>query len=229
MRKSCTRATMSVISLFTWLLGGAFVGYMMWVLSTSPESHSFLTGKLLFTYIVLGFGSSMAIAGLFGWLGSYSNSRSNGLLKMFLFLTILCLAAEIGGISTLGVLRITTENVLGTAWTEVNSDTRSFIQKQLVCCGYNGPEDLVQTKEQVDSTCYTEVQFVREIEFQKELVLNQTGCKEKILMVLEKYKMVWILAIGLVFLKQMGSIILAICLINQKKGSRNKDKEPPDI
>ncbi|KAH7977007.1 hypothetical protein HPB52_022817 [Rhipicephalus sanguineus] len=106
-------------------MGVVVLGYMLWVLATT-ENRRFIDGVLVFTYVHLGVGAAWFLTGMCGWIGSY---KKGGLgMKLFLFLAVVMVAAEIGGIVALSILKIKMVDILKSGWIEVNEPTKNFIQ-----------------------------------------------------------------------------------------------------
>ncbi|XP_022258242.1 CD82 antigen-like isoform X2 [Limulus polyphemus] len=195
--KECAQHSVCFLAFTEWLLGGATIGYMMWVLGTSPTTKEFLNGRLVFTYVILGVGSLLFLAGLLGWVGSYR--RGGCLLNLFLFLTVLSLASEVGGIIALNIM-----------------------QTKFECCGFLGPKDFIEDVETSNNNCYlkesTFSASVRKIE--TDLNKFQVGCKEYLVEWFYQNKVIWIVALGAVLLLQVVNVLVAVLLINQNKRSR---------
>lgn len=76
------------------------------------------------------------------------------LLIQFLFLCVLTIAAEIGGIISLSILRVKVTDIVEESWIETNARTRNLVQSQLECCGLTGPSEFAKTSDPIDSSCY---------------------------------------------------------------------------
>ncbi|XP_013790310.1 CD82 antigen-like isoform X1 [Limulus polyphemus] len=218
--KECAQHSVCFLAFTEWLLGGATIGYMMWVLGTSPTTKEFLNGRLVFTYVILGVGSLLFLAGLLGWVGSYR--RGGCLLNLFLFLTVLSLASEVGGIIALNIMQTKMTDILSQAWSEVNQETRNILQEKFECCGFLGPKDFIEDVETSNNNCYlkesTFSASVRKIE--TDLNKFQVGCKEYLVEWFYQNKVIWIVALGAVLLLQVVNVLVAVLLINQNKRSR---------
>ncbi|XP_076340964.1 tetraspanin-18-like isoform X5 [Tachypleus tridentatus] len=150
----------SILSLSLWVLGGAIIGYTMWVLGTSAQGREFFSGKLLFTYVTLCLGAFLFVGGLLGSIGSY---RKGGcLLNTFLCLSVVSVATEVGGIVALNILKTKVADILSQMWSEVNQATRNVLQEkkfhsiffQFHCCGFLGPKEFAYNSKMIDDSCY---------------------------------------------------------------------------
>ncbi|KAH8032183.1 hypothetical protein HPB51_023818 [Rhipicephalus microplus] len=175
-------------------MGVVVLGYMLWVLATT-ENRRFIDGVLVFTYVHLGVGAAWFLTGMCGWIGSY---KKGGLgMKLFLFLAVVMVAAEIGGIVALSILKI-----------------------KLDCCGFSGPKEFATTNSHIDETCYRLVGETEDVSIKEIRRIKRAGCKERLVDFFYKHKIIWISSLGVVLLLQASTvtaILLSVYLINAKK------------
>jgi len=146
------RHVLTALSIIIFILGCCVIGYMSWVLATSTSINRFLSGTLVFTYTVIALGFFLFLNGLIGWVGSISSSL--WLLRMFLGASVICMMAEIGGIITLNIVQIQMEDILEHGWTELNQGTRNWVQTNMECCGFVGPQEFAYSTLPIDDSCY---------------------------------------------------------------------------
>lgn len=229
MMRSCARHSVCFLSFTMWVLGCALMGCMLWVLATSPALRGFFMGTTIFTYVVIGVGGLLFLNGLLGWIGSYR--RGNCVMKLFLLVAVLTVAAEVGGIVAFNILNLKMTDILENGWKEVNDNTRNIVQDQLHCCGFLGPEDFTVNTDPIHESCYTNLATSNSTtEVRK---LNRVGCKERLLEWFYTNKYIWISTLGGVLLFQVASVLFAVYLINQlsrsrrsSSGSLNMDIDP---
>ncbi|XP_077546548.1 uncharacterized protein LOC144159126 [Haemaphysalis longicornis] len=203
-----------LLSFITFFMGVVVLGYMLWVLVTT-ENRRFLDGVLIFTYVHLGVGAAWFLTGMCGWIGSY---KKGGLgMKMFLFLAVAMVAAEIGGIVALSILKIKMVDILKSGWIEVNEPTKNFIQDKLDCCGFSGPKEFASNNNPIDETCYRLVGETEDVSIKEIRRIKRAACKEKLVDFFYKHKIIWISSLGVVLLLQVTAILLSVYLINAKK------------
>jgi len=203
------------LAFLTWLLGSVLIAYTMWVLGTSPNMKKLFTGTLPVTYVGLGLGSLLFFNGLLGWMGSYK--RGGCMLKMFLFLCVLTIAAEIGGIISLSILRTKVSDIVQQGWSEVNQRSRNLIQEQLTCCGLTGPSEFAYNSDPIDDSCYHMERVTNGTILESMHVLNRVGCKEKLIEWVFKHKMNWIAVFAGFLLFQVVTVLLSVSAINHLK------------
>lgn len=216
------RHLVCLLAFFTWLLGSLIVAWTLWVLSTSQNLNKIFTGNLPVTYVTLGLGSLLFLNGFLGWIGSYKRGPT---LKIFLFLSVLTIAAEIGGIIALSILRTRVSDIITQGWNESNDRSRNIIQGQLECCGLYGPSDFAHKAQPIDETCY-HTERIREntialnstnIPHEIPQVLNRTGCKEKLEDWIEQYRITWLSIVGGFLLFQVITVLLSVSAVNHMK------------
>jgi len=226
--KGLVKHTVCLMAFLTWLLGSIIIAYTLWILSTSPNIKKVFTGTLPATYAALGLGSLLFINGLLGWMGSYK--RGGCMLKIFLFFSVLTIAAEIGGIISLSILRTKVSDIVQQGWSEVNQRSRNFVQEQFQCCGLIGPAEFAHNADPLDDSCYT-IMKINEgnstVPVRTEQVLNRSGCKEKLVSWTFKHKMIWIASFGGFLLFQVFTVLLSVSAINHLK-SRSSSMESLD-
>jgi hypothetical protein len=205
------------LAFITWLIGSVIIAYTFWILGTSPNMKKLFTGTLPITYVGLGLGTLLFLNGLLGWMGSYK--RGGCMLKMFLFLCVLTIAAEIGGIISLSILKTKVSDIVHQGWDEVNQRTRNLIQDQFQCCGITGLSEFSSKLDPIDESCYhwetnknstnSETTPVREP--------NRIGCKEKLVDWIFLHKTTWISTLGGFLLFQVITVLLSVSAINHLK------------
>lgn len=138
-------------------------------------------------------------------------------MKLFLFLAVVMVAAEIGGIVALSILKIKMVDILKSGWIEVNEPTKNFIQDRLDCCGFSGPKEFASTNSHIDETCYRLVGETEDVSIKEIRRIKRAGCKERLVDFFYKHKIIWISSLGVVLLLQVTAILLSVYLINAKK------------
>lgn len=207
--RTCARHSVCFLAFVTWLLGCGVIGFMMWILATSPTVKQFFTGSLIFTYIVLGIGTLLFIGGLVGWIGSY---RKGGcLLKLFLLLSVLTIAGEIGGIIALYIMNVKLVKVLEIAWMEVNQNARNVIQREFECCGFLGPEEFPPDSDPIDASCYRS---------NVEDGLHKVGCRDKLMDWMSMNKTIWVACLGSILAIQVVCVLLTVYVVSYSKRER---------
>ncbi|XP_054153706.1 leukocyte surface antigen CD53-like [Oppia nitens] len=207
-----------LLAFLTWLTGSIIIAYTLWALGTSSNMKRLFTGTLPLTYVGLGLGSLLFINGLLGWMGSYK--RGGCMLKMFLFFCVLTIAAEIGGIISLSILKTKVSDIVEQGWDEVNQRTRNLVQEQLQCCGITGLAEFANNTDPIDESCY-------HIEYKingtsvdpkiPERVPNRIGCKPQLVDWIFKHKMYWISSFAGFLLFQVFTVLLTVSAINHLK------------
>lgn len=229
MGKGCAGHVVCFLSFLLWVIGAGLLGITIWMLGTSPSMKRFFSGTLYFSYVLLSLGGLLFITGLVGWIGSYK--RGGCLIKMFLLLSVLDVASEIGGIVALNILRMKMSDILESGWNEINQPARNLIQEHFSCCGFRGPEEFAQLNDPIDDSCYT--RHTQENQEQPEGTedpagtttvlevrrLNRNGCKEKLVDWFYNHKILWIVALGVLLLLQVTAALTSIYLHNQMKRS----------
>jgi len=217
--KGLVKHLVCLFAFLTWLIGSVIIAYTLWVLGTSPNMKKLFTGTLLITYVGLGLGTLLFLNGLLGWMGSYK--RGGCMLKMFLFLCVLTIAAEIGGIISLSILKTKVSDIVYQGWNEVNLRTRNIIQEQFTCCGIAGPSEFAHNSDPIDDSCYHPEKVLNNgtssASPETMQVLNRYGCKEKLVEWVFKHKMTWISAFGGFLLFQVITVLLSVSAINHLK------------
>lgn len=229
MMRSCARHSVCFLSFSLWVVGCAVIGCMLWVLVTSPALRDFFMGTTIFSYVVMGIGGLLFVNGLLGWIASYR--RGNCVMKLFLLVAVLTIAAQIGGIVAFNILNLKMTDILENGWKEVNENTKNIVQDQLHCCGFLGPEDFTVNTDPIHESCYTKLtpgaaNSTITTEVRK---LNRVGCKEKLLEWFYTNKYIWISTFGGVLLSQVASVLFAVYLINHRGRSRRSSSESLDL
>lgn len=205
------------------------MGFMLWVVATSSGTDGlrFFAGTTIFTYVVLGIGGLLFLNGLLGWIGSYR--RGNCMMKLFLLVSVLTVAAEVGGIVAFNILDLKMTDILKVAWKEVNDNSRNIVQDQLLCCGFLGPDEFTQKNEQPHDSCFTEFAVGSFNTTSGVRKLNRVGCRDRLLEWFYTNKYIWISSLGGVLLVQVASVLFAVYLVNHLGGSRRSSSESLDI
>jgi len=199
------RHVLTTLSSVIFLLGCNVIGYMAWVLATSTSVNRFLSGTLIFTYVVIGLGFFLFLNGLIGWVGSIV--QSVWLIRLFLGASVICILTEIGGIITLNIVQIQMEDVVEHGWLELNQGTRNLVQTNMECCGFVGPQEFAYSTLAIDDSCYdvpaaatttsAEALYDDEQDWPAEtttprLRLKQVGCGQKLHKWFEENKVAWV-------------------------------------
>jgi hypothetical protein len=141
----------------------------------------------------------------------------------------LTIAAEIGGIITLSILKVQVSDIVEQGWMETNPKTRHLIQEHFVCCGLTGPSEYAKTAEPIDISCYHNLN-PQDLTREELASLNSTvhgsnepmkemskhGCREKILSSLSTHKAIWISILGGILLLQSLCFCLTVSALNLK-------------
>jgi len=157
------------------------------------------------------------------------NKKGSWLLKLFLLLGVLTIAAEIGGIITLSILKVRVSDIVEQGWMETNGKTRHLIQEHLVCCGLTGPSEYAKTAEPIDISCYHNLN-PQDLTREELASLNSTvvgsnepmkemskhGCREKILSSLSAHKAICISVFGAILFLQSLCFCLTVSALNFK-------------
>ncbi|XP_053208718.1 CD82 antigen-like [Panonychus citri] len=221
-----------MLAFATWFLGSILIAFTLWILSTSSTAKNFFNGTTPIIYVFLGLGGLLFTNGLLGWMGSYR--RGGCMLKLFLFLSVLTIAAEIGGIISLSILRAKVTEIVEEGWNEMNQRTRNLIQSQLECCGLTGPKEFAHNTEETDKSCYSIIP--KELGFtsspssnpmSSEAIYHESGCKDKLVDWIYKHKLIWISTFGGFLLFQVVTVLLSVSAINNMK-SRSSSMESLD-
>lgn len=212
--RSTANAFFFLLAFIMFLMGVVVLGYMLWVLATT-ENGRFFDGVLTFTYVHMAVGAVWFLTGLCGWIGSYKKGGIG--MKMFLGLAVIMVAAEIGGIVTLSILKIKMIDILKSGWEEVNEPTKNLIQDKFECCGFSGPSELTLTDNLIDKTCYRMLDETGDVTIRELRRIKRVGCREKLVDFFYKHKVIWIASLGVLLLLQVTGILLSVYLINAKK------------
>ncbi|XP_064486273.1 CD82 antigen-like isoform X2 [Ornithodoros turicata] len=207
-----------LLAFIMFLMGVVVLGYMLWVLATT-EYGRFLEGVLTFTYVHIGVGAVWFVTGLCGWIGSYKKGGVG--MKMFLGLAVIMVAAEVGGIVALSILKIKMIDILKSGWEEVNDPTKNLIQDKFECCGFTGPREFALSDSLIDKTCYRMVDETSDVSIKELRRINRAGCREKLVDFFYKHKVIWIASLGVLLLLQVTGILLSVYLMNAKKREGN--------
>jgi hypothetical protein len=204
------------------------------MLASTTNVRRLFQGAAPVTYVLLGLGALLFINGLLGWMGSYK--RGGCMLKMFLFLCVLTIAAEIGGIIALSILKAKVTDIVEQSWLEMNLKSQHIIQEQLECCGLSGPSEFAKNADPIDSSCY---HTLNTSELSRDelstynstasdlRVLNKNGCKDKLVSWISKHRIYWIASFGGFLLFQVFTVLLAVSAVNHLK-SRSSSMESLD-
>jgi len=223
------RHLLCFLAFLTWLLGSTMLAYTLWMLCTSSNIRMVFEGSTPATYVILGLGSLYFTNGLLGWIGSRSK-RGGCMLTLFLLLGVLTIAAEIGGIISLSILKVGVSDIVEQSWTETNPKTRHIIQQQFECCGSNGPAEFAKTIEPIDASCYHNLNpnelsgeelasfntTANNLPNEPIKVLYKHGCRDKLVNSIFKYKHIWLAVIGGFLLFQALCFCLTVSALNHK-------------
>jgi len=214
------RHVLTTLSVVIFVIGCILIGYMAWVMATSVTVHRFLNGDMFWSYSVISLGFSLFFSGLVGWVGGASESIC--LVRLFLVMIVLCMAAEIGGIITLTVFNKTMEDVLQLGWREVNQESKNIIQSQLECCGWEGVQEFAGTSLPIDDSCYERVTptlsgIVGAVDEDTTRRMKQHGCQERLLDWLEDNKIIWVTLLAVLASIQLMVTIIAVYIIQKVK------------
>ena len=91
---------------------------------------------------------------------------------------MLTIAAEIGGIISLSVLKVKVSDIVDRTWSETNAKSRNLIQEQFECCGLAGPSEFARNADPIDMSCYTYSQS--DLSKEELASLNMTSSNEPV-------------------------------------------------
>lgn len=218
------RHVLTMLSVVIFLIGSMIIGYMAWILATSVTVSRFLEGSLIFTYVVIGLGFTLFFSGLIGWVGGASESPC--LVRLFLFSVVVSMIAEIGGIISLNIVRLQFDDILEFGWQEVNQGTRNLIQKNLDCCGWDGPTEFAYNSEPIDESCYDLDldQGNSGIPFRQDAddsfptkTMKKNPCGDKLNGWFESNKITWVTILASIAALQIMCIVIAIYILSKIK------------
>jgi len=217
------RHVLTILSVIIFLIGCMIIGYMSWVLATSVTVSRFLEGSLIFTYVVIGLGFTLFFSGLIGWVGGASESPC--LVRLFLFSVVVSMIAEIGGIISLNIVRMQFDDILQFGWQEVNQGTRNLIQKNLDCCGWDGPKEFAYNSEPIDESCYVNLDQgnsgilsrPESDDLFSTKTMKQEACGSKLFDWFESNKITWVTFLASVAALQVMCIGIAIYILSRIK------------
>jgi len=221
------RHVLTMLSVVIFLIGCMIIGYMAWVLATSVTVSRFLEGELIFTYVVIGLGFTLFFSGLIGWVGGASESPC--LVRLFLFSVVVSMIAEIGGIISLNIVRMQFDDILRFGWAEVNQGTRNLIQKNLDCCGWDGPQEFAYNSEPIDDSCYVNLdQGNSGIQTRPDSAddlfptkkMKQEACGDRLFDWFESNKITWVTVLASIAALQVMCIGIAIFIVSRIKRVR---------
>ncbi|XP_074593269.1 leukocyte surface antigen CD53-like [Brevipalpus obovatus] len=224
--RALNRHCVGLLSFATWLLGSVCIAFTLWTLITSNNKSHFFNGNLPIIYVALLFGGLFFTNGLLGWMGSFGKN-GGCMLKMSLFLSVLLIASEIGGIISLSILRAKVDEIVEEGWNEMNVKTRNAIQTQLSCCGLTGPSEFAHSNEETDISCYQTFSKYSPQNGSTEPQFHETGCKDKMVNWIHQNRIIWISSFGGLLLFQVMTILLTVSAINNLK-SRSSSMESLD-
>jgi len=215
------RHVLTLLSVVIFVIGCILIGYMAWVMATSVTVHRFLNGDMFWSYSVITLGFSLFFSGLVGWVGGASESVC--LVRLFLVMIVLCMAAEIGGIIALSVYNQTIGDILHLGWKEVNQETKNIVQRQLECCGWEGVKDFAGTSQPIDDSCYEKVTptvsgiVAREDNEDTTRRMKQNACQDKLLDWLEDNKIIWVTILAILAAIELMVTVIAVYIIQKVK------------
>ncbi|CAG2167347.1 unnamed protein product [Oppiella nova] len=164
-----------------------------------------LTGSIIIAYTLWALGTSANMKRLFsGTLGGWAHTSE----EAFLFLCVMTIAAEIGGIISLSILKTKVSDIVEQGWDEVNQRTRNIIQEQFQCCGIAGLSEFASKLDPIDESCYR-IEYIRngtgtDAQITPIREPNRIGCKDKLVDWIFTHKMVF-------------TVLLSVSAINHLK------------
>jgi len=215
------RHVLTLLSVLIFIIGCILIGYMAWVMATSVTVHRFLNGDMFWSYSVITLGFSLFFSGLVGWVGGASESIC--LVRLFLVMIVLCMAAEIGGIIALTVFEKSIGDVLHLGWKEVNQESKNIIQRQLECCGWEGVKEFAGTSSLIDDSCYERITpslsgiVAREDNEDTTRRMKQHACQDRLMDWFEDNKIIWVTVLAALAAIQLMVSIIAIYIIQKVK------------
>jgi len=221
------RHVLTGLSTVIFVLGCCVIGYMAWVLATSTSVNRFLSGTLVFTYTVITLGFLLFINGLVGWVGSLISSV--WLVRVFLTVSVVCLLGEVGGIITLNIIQIQMEDILQHGWSELNQGTRNWVQTNMDCCGFAGPQEFAYSTLPIDDSCYeppsTDSILLNDADLLSEtlayqttgsqLRLKQEGCGFKLADWFEVNKIGWVASLAIIGAVEFLAAAVALFILRR--------------
>lgn len=143
---------MVLINFIFWLVGAAVVAFAAWMI-LDPTFYISMTedenNYRISVYIFLAAGALMIIVAFLGCCGAFKESQCM-LISFFSFLLVILVAEVAAGVwaytksDELEIkIRNAVKDTVQEEYSVVESRTQTFdvIQKQLQCCGANGPRD----------------------------------------------------------------------------------------
>ncbi|XP_041366685.1 CD9 antigen-like [Gigantopelta aegis] len=199
------RLLVIVFNFIFWLSGAAILGVGIWFL-VDPNMESYLgivkinadQSLTNAAYILIGFGSFIFLVGFCGCCGAIRNSKC--LLGFYIFFLVLVFAGELGtGILVIiykseveSQLQVELVKSIKEKYTDpATKESWDKAQKELKCCGYEGPNDYNNSVWQKENTpkkipkscCVLDAQekITNEADCQSMTAdFHDTGCKESL-------------------------------------------------
>ncbi|XP_037089315.1 tetraspanin-1-like [Pollicipes pollicipes] len=216
----------TVLAFVLFVVGCTVIGYMGWVLSTSVTVARFMSGELVFTYVMVTLGFLYFFSGLVGWVSSFSENYC--LLRLFMVLVLLMIIGEVGGLITLYAMQFELADMLQISWNEVNQNTRNFVQNALECCGFTGPKEFAYTNSLLDSTCYQELPsegvYTSETQAQTVQELRQDGCGIQMEHWIRANKVTWVPALACLAGLQILTLCTTMFVIKRKRKTQRSSR-----
>jgi len=179
-------------------------------------------------------------AGLLGWTGA--SKKNNVLLKLFLILSFLIVIAEIGAILTLCIFKANSSELINQTWQEMNKKSHNLLQETLTCCGLEGPNEYVNTRD-IDQSCYynepdlpknigtidgTNTEPFAPNTSSNNRIFIQTGCRARLIDWFFNNRLIILAAICSVLVYQMITMLLTSAAISLGRRRRHDSLEELD-
>lgn len=189
--KQALRYSFVVINGLFWCASLAAVGFLGYFLLAKPDLLEFLFGSLYVTYTMV---VSATLAFLLGLLGYCTGIRLNRN----------CIKSGIANQRQV--------------WNTADQTARNRIQRELSCCGYDGPQDYLSADNgTLDISCYG----ITDVGGVMEYTPFQTGCGGQITSSFGTVLLVLLgLGVTLVVLQLLGIVTASSILVRLQKGTK---------
>lgn len=214
--KQALRYSFVVINGLLWCASLAAVGFLGYFLLAKPDLLEFLFGSLYVTYTMV---VSATLAFLLGLLGYCTGIRLNrNCIKSYVGLVVILAVTELVLISLIGLRYQGGIANQRQVWNTADQTARNRIQRELSCCGYDGPQDYLSADNgTLDISCYG----ITDVGGVMEYTPFQTGCGGQITSSFGTVLLVLLgLGVTLVVLQLLGIVTASSILVRLQKGTK---------